>query len=72
MEQSQQKEKIMIRKKKNNKNDIETEYLYYLMNDLGLLRESELYDAGITPENWDNPTEETLEKLENYKNNRRK
>ena len=42
------------------------------MNDLGLLRESELYDAGITPENWDNPTEETLEKLENYKNNRRK
>ena len=61
----------MIRKKKNNKKDIDTEYLYYLMNDLGLLRESELYDAGITPENWDDPDKETLEKLENYKNNRK-
>lgn len=72
MAQNQRKEKIMIRKKKKNKNDIKTEYLYYLMNDLGLLRKSELYDAGITPENWDNPNEETLEKLENYRNNRRK
>ena len=37
------------------------------MNDLGLLKDSELYDANISFEEWNNPTEETLEKLETYK-----
>ena len=58
----------MIRKKmKKNTIDINQEYLYYLMNDLGLLNESELYDANITSEEWENPTKETLERLEIYK-----
>ena len=58
----------MIRKKmKKNAIDINQEYLYYLMNDLGLLNESELYDANITSEEWENPTKETLERLEIYK-----
>ena len=55
----------MIRKKIMKKPiDINQEYLYYLMNDLGLLNESELYDANITSEEWENPTKETLERLE--------
>lgn len=58
----------MIRKKIMKKTiDINQEYLYYLMNDLGLLNESELYDANITSEEWENPTKETLERLEIYK-----
>lgn len=58
----------MIRKKIMKKPiDINQEYLYYLMNDLGLLNESELYDANITSEEWENPTKETLERLEIYK-----
>ena len=63
-----QKEKPMIKKKIMKKTiDINQEYLYYLMNDLGLLNESELYDANITSEEWENPTKETLERLEIYK-----
>ena len=58
----------MIKKKIIKKTiDINQEYLYYLMNDLGLLNESELYDANITSEEWENPTKETLERLEIYK-----
>ncbi len=58
----------MIKKKIMKKTiDINQEYLYYLMNDLGLLNESELYDANITSEEWENPTKETLERLEIYK-----
>ena len=68
-----QKEKPMIRKKmKKNAIDINQEYLYYLMNDLGLLNESELYEANITSEEWENPTEQTLDRLEIYKEKRKK
>ena len=68
-----QKEKQMIRKKtKKNTIDINQEYLYYLMNDLGLLNERELYEANITSEEWENPTEKTLESLEIYKQTRKK
>ena len=49
------------------KNDsISREYLYYLMNDLGLLNDYELYEAGISFDEYDNPTDEVLEKLEKY------
>lgn len=62
----------MIRKKmKKNSIDINQEYLYYLMNDLGLLNESKLYEANITREEWENPTEQTLERLEIYKEKRK-
>lgn len=68
-----QKEKQMIKKKtKKNTIDINQEYLYYLMNDLGLLNERELYEANITSEEWENPTEQTLERLEIYKQTRKK
>lgn len=63
----------MIKKKaKKNTIDINQEYLYYLMNDLGLLNERELYEANITSEEWENPTEQTLERLEIYKQTRKK
>ena len=63
----------MIKKKtKKNTIDINQEYLYYLMNDLGLLNERELYEANITSEEWENPTEQTLEGLEIYKQTRKK
>ena len=42
------------------------------MNDLGLLNERELYEANITSEEWENPTEKTLESLEIYKQTRKK
>ena len=49
------------------KNDsISREYLYYLMNDLGLLNDYELYEAGISFDEYDNPTDEVLDKLEKY------
>ena len=41
------------------------------MNDLGLLNESKLYEANITSEEWENPTEQTLERLEIYKEKRK-
>ncbi len=67
-----QKEKPMIRKKmKKNSIDINQEYLYYLMNDLGLLNENKLYEANITSEEWENPTEQPLERLEIYKEKRK-
>lgn len=54
----------MIRKK----NDfINREYLYYLMNDVGLLNDYELHEIGITFDEFDNPNEEILEKIENYR-----
>lgn len=63
----------MIKKKTKKKTiDINQEYLYYLMNDLGLLNERELYEANITSEEWENPTEQTLERLEIYKQTRKK
>ena len=54
----------MIRRKDDD--SINREYLYYLMNDIGLLNDYELYEAGITFDEFDNPDDEVLEKLEEY------
>lgn len=54
----------MIRKKSDS---INYEYLYYLMNDVGLLNDYELHEIGITFDEYDNPNEEILEKIENYR-----
>lgn len=43
------------------------EYLNYLMNDLGLLSDYDLHEIGITYEEYHDPNDETLEKIENYK-----
>ena len=55
----------MIRR--NDDDSINREYLYYLMNDIGLLNDYELYEAGITFDEFDNPDDEVLEKLEDYR-----
>ena len=55
----------MIRRKDDD--SINREYLYYLMNDVGLLNDYELYEAGITFDEFDNPDDEVLEKLEDYR-----
>ena len=52
----------MIRRKDDD--SINREYLYYLMNDIGLLNDYELYEAGITFDEFDNPDDEVLENLE--------
>ena len=72
MVQNQKEKQIKKKKTKKNTIDINQEYLYYLMNDLGLLNERELYEANITSEEWENPTEQTLERLEIYKQTRKK
>lgn len=55
----------MLRKAENS---INREYLYYLMNDIGLLNDYELNEIGISFDEYDNPTEEVLNKIENYRN----
>lgn len=49
------------------KNKLNDEYLSYLMNDLGLLNDYDLHEIGITYDEYYNPTEEVLEKIENYR-----
>ena len=53
--------------KRNREEDINREYLYYLMNDVGLLNDYELYEAGITFDEYDDPDDRVLEKLEDYR-----
>lgn len=54
--------------KKKKKNDyINKEYLYYLMNDLGLLTDYDLYEIGISFDEYDNPSDEVLDKIEAYR-----
>lgn len=54
------------------KNDtISREYLYYLMNDLGLLNDYELYEAGVSFDEFDDPDEDVFERLENYRDNKK-
>ena len=55
----------MIKRKKDSFN---REYLYYLMNDIGLLNDYELYEVGVSFDDLDNPSDEVLEKLEDYRN----
>ncbi len=58
----------MLRKKDDG---INREYLYYLMNDLGLLNDYALHEIGITFDEYDNPDEGVLEKLENYRDKKK-
>lgn len=54
----------MIRRKNDS---INREYLYYLMNDLGLLNDYDLHEIGISYDEYHNPDEGVLEKIENYR-----
>lgn len=55
-------------KKKNKYNE---EYLHYLMNDLGLLSDYDLYEIGISFDEYSNPTEDVLDKIELYRDNKK-
>ena len=57
--------------KKNKTNDLNKEYLYYLMNDVGLLNDYDLHEIGITYDEYENPSEEVLDLIEDYKNKNR-
>lgn len=46
---------------------INREYLYYLMNDVGLLNDYALNEIGISFDEYDNPDESVLEKIEDYR-----
>lgn len=48
-------------------NNLNNEYLNYLMNDLGLLTDYDLHEIGISYDEYHNPDEEVLTKIENYK-----
>lgn len=54
----------MIRK---SNDSINREYLYYLMNDVGLLNDYALNEIGISFDEYDNPDEGVLEKIEDYR-----
>ena len=47
--------------KRNREDSINREYLYYLMNDVGLLNDYDLYEIGISFDEYDNPDEEILD-----------
>ena len=50
---------------------INREYLYYLMNDLGLLNDYELDNLNISFDDFDNPDDQVIEKLENYRDTKK-
>lgn len=56
---------------KKNNNSINREYLYYLMNDVGLLNDYELNEIGISFDEYDEPDEKVLDKIEDYRNKKR-
>ena len=58
--------------KRSDDNSINREYLYYLMNDVGLLNDYELNEIGISFDEYDDPNEEVLDKIEEYKLNKKK
>ncbi len=53
------------------KNKNNEDYLNYLISDLGLLDDYDLYEIGITYEEYHNPTDEVLEKIEAYKDKKK-
>jgi len=53
-------------------NQFNEEYFNYLLNDTGLLSDYDLFEAGITFDEYDDPTDEVIEKLENYRDNLKK
>ena len=59
----------MIRREENT---IEKEYLYYLMNDLGLLNDYDLNEIGISFDEYDNPNEEVLDKIADYRDKKKR
>ncbi len=61
----------MIRRNKNKDDNINREYLYYLMNDVGLLNDYDLYEIGISFDEYDNPDEEILDLIENYRDRKK-
>lgn len=61
----------MIRRNKNKDDNINKEYLYYLMNDVGLLNDYDLYEIGISFDEYDNPNEDILDLIENYRDRKK-
>ncbi|MGM9878920.1 MAG: hypothetical protein ACI31R_02725 [Bacilli bacterium] len=59
----------MIRRKRDD--GINREYLYYLMNDVGLLNDYELDEIGISFDEYDDPDDDVLEKIEDYRDKKR-
>ena len=57
--------------KRNREDSINREYLYYLMNDVGLLNDYDLYEIGISFDEYDNPDEEILDFIENYRDRKK-
>lgn len=43
------------------------EYCDYILSDIGFLKDEELYDLGISYEEYMNPDERVMEKLETYR-----
>lgn len=54
--------------KEKRKSNMYEEYLYYLMNDVGLLNDYQLNEIGISFDEYENPDEYVLEKIEDYRN----
>lgn len=61
----------MIRRNKNKDDNINREYLYYLMNDVGLLNDYDLYEIGISFDEYDNPDGDILDLIENYRDRKK-
>ncbi len=57
--------------KRNWEDSINREYLYYLMNDVGLLNDYDLYEIGISFDEYDNPDEEILDLIEDYRDRKK-
>ena len=57
--------------KRNREDSINREYLYYLMNDVGLLNDYDFYEIGISFDEYDNPDEEILDLIENYRDRKK-
>ena len=53
--------------KRNKDDSVNREYLYYLMNDLGLLNDYALYEIGISFDEYDNPDDRVLDLIEDYR-----
>lgn len=49
------------------KESFNKEYLYYLMNDVGLLNDYALNEIGISFDEYDDPSDEVLDKIEDYR-----
>lgn len=57
--------------KRNREDSINREYLYYLMNDVGLLNDYDLYEIGISFDEYDDPDEEILDLIEDYRDRKK-